>query len=90
VDLVDAKPEEYDMQTVTLGDHGATIGQLAVAWVLAHPAVQVAIVGARTPAHLDESAGAAELRLSQDDLTEIDRIMSATVPVGGPSPEGMT
>ena len=78
------------MQTVTLGDHGATISQLAVAWVLAHPAVQAAIVGARTPAHLDESAGAAELRLSQDDLTEIDRIMSAAVPVGGPSPEGMT
>jgi hypothetical protein len=39
---------------------------------------------------LDETAGAAELRLSQDDLTEIDRIMSAAVPVGGPSPEGMT
>ncbi|GLX02059.1 hypothetical protein Misp02_61450 [Microtetraspora sp. NBRC 16547] len=40
---------------------GATIGQLAVAWVLAHPAVHVAIVGARSPRHLDESlmAGAA-------------------------------
>jgi hypothetical protein len=71
-------------------DRGATIGQLAVAWVLAHGAVQVAIVGARTPSHLDESAGAAELRLSQDDLAEIDRIMVAAVPVGGPSPEGMT
>jgi aryl-alcohol dehydrogenase-like predicted oxidoreductase len=71
-------------------DRGATISQLAVAWVLAHPAVQVAIVGARTPEHLDESVGAAELRLSQDDLAEIDRIMAAAVPVGGPSPEGMT
>ena len=71
-------------------DRGATIGQLAVAWVLAHPAVQVAIVGARTTEHLDESAGAAGLRLSQDDLAEIDRIMKAAVPVGGPSPEGMT
>jgi aryl-alcohol dehydrogenase-like predicted oxidoreductase len=71
-------------------DRGATISQLAVAWVLAHPAVQVAIVGARTPAHLDESAGAAELRLSKDDLAEIDRIMAAAVPVGGPTPEGMT
>jgi hypothetical protein len=86
VDLVDAKPEENDMQTVTLG----AIGQLAVAWVLAHPVVQVAIVGARTPAHLDESADAADLRLSQADLAEIDRIMAAAVPVGGPSPEGMT
>jgi aryl-alcohol dehydrogenase-like predicted oxidoreductase len=71
-------------------DRGATISQLAVAWVLAHPAVQVAIVGARTPAHLDESAGAAELRLSQGDLADIDRIMTAAVPVGGPTPEGMT
>ena len=53
---------------------GATIGQLAVAWVLAHPAVQVAIVGARTPAH----------------LAEIDHIMAAAVPVGGPTPEGMS
>ena len=70
--------------------HWVTIGQLAVAWVLARPAVQVAIVGARTPAHLDESAGAADLRLSQDDLAEIDQIMAAAVPVGGPSPEGMT
>ena len=34
-------------------DRGATIAQLAVAWVLAHPAVQVAIVGA----HPTSSAG---------------------------------
>jgi aryl-alcohol dehydrogenase-like predicted oxidoreductase len=71
-------------------DRGATIAQLAVAWVLANPAVQVAIVGARTPAHLDESAGAAELSLGPDDLAEIDQIMAAAVPVGGPTPEGMT
>ncbi|SRR5712691_5558429 len=70
--------------------HGATIAQLALAWVLAHPAVQVAIVGARTPAHLAESLGAADLSLSQADLAEIDRIMAAAVPFGGPSPEGMS
>jgi aryl-alcohol dehydrogenase-like predicted oxidoreductase len=69
---------------------GATIAQLAVAWVLAHPAVQVAIVGARTPAHLTESLGALDLPLSRDDLAEIDHIMAAAVPVGGPSPEGMS
>jgi aryl-alcohol dehydrogenase-like predicted oxidoreductase len=69
---------------------GATIGQLAVAWVLANPAVQVAIVGARTPAHLDESRRALDLTLSQADLAEIDHIMAAAVPVGGPTPEGMS
>jgi aryl-alcohol dehydrogenase-like predicted oxidoreductase len=68
---------------------GATIAQLAVAWVLANPAVQVAIVGARTPAHLAESLGAVDLTLSLADLAEIDHIMAAAVPVGGPTPEGM-
>jgi aryl-alcohol dehydrogenase-like predicted oxidoreductase len=69
---------------------GATLAQLAVAWVLAHPAVQVAIAGARTPAHLAETLGALDLTLSQADLAEIDTIMAAAVPVGGPTPEGMT
>jgi len=70
--------------------HGATIAQLAVAWVLANPAVQVAIVGARTPAHLAESLGALDLTLSPADLAEIDRVAAVAVPVGGPTPEGMS
>jgi aryl-alcohol dehydrogenase-like predicted oxidoreductase len=69
---------------------GATIAQLAVAWVLANPAVQVAIVGARAPAHLAESASALDLTLSQADLAEINHIMAAAVPVGGPTPEGLS
>jgi aryl-alcohol dehydrogenase-like predicted oxidoreductase len=31
-----------------------------------------------------------DLALSRDDLAEIDSIMAAAVPLGGPSPEGMT
>jgi aryl-alcohol dehydrogenase-like predicted oxidoreductase len=71
-------------------NRGATIAQLTVAWVLAHPAVQVAIVGSGTPAHLEESLGALDLAPSQGDLAEIDSIMAAAVPLGGPSLEGMT
>jgi aryl-alcohol dehydrogenase-like predicted oxidoreductase len=70
-------------------DRGATISQLAVAWVLAHPAVQVAVVGARTPARLAESVGALDLTLSQGDLAEIDHIMASAVPVGGPTSAGI-
>ncbi len=70
--------------------HGASMAQLAIAWVLANPAVQVAIVGARTPTHLAESLGALDLTLSQADLVDIDGIMAAAVPVGGPTPEGMS
>ena len=69
---------------------GVTLAQLAVAWVLAHPAIQVAIVGARTPTHLGENLGALDLALGQADLAEIDTIMAAAVPVGGPTPEGMS
>ena len=71
-------------------DRGATIAQLAVAWALAHPAVQVTIVGSRTPAHLEESLDTLDRTLSQGDLAEIDSIMAAAVPLGGPSSEGMT
>ena len=37
-----------------------------------------------------ESVGALDLALSRDDLAEIDSIMAAAVPLGGPSAEGMT
>jgi aryl-alcohol dehydrogenase-like predicted oxidoreductase len=64
-----------------------TVAQLAVAWTLANPTVDVAIVGARRPDHIEGTASAAELDLSEDDLREIDDIMQGAVMVGGPSPE---
>ena len=69
-------------------DLGHTVTELAVAWTLAQPGVHVAIVGARTPSHIEGSASAAGIALSEDDLARIERIMEGAVPVGGPSPEG--
>jgi aryl-alcohol dehydrogenase-like predicted oxidoreductase len=68
---------------------GSTVAQLAIAWTLANPAVDVAIVGARHPAHIQDSLSAAELSLSEADLEQIDRIMAGSAPLGGPSPEAM-
>lgn len=62
--------------------------RLAVAWVLAQPGVDCAIVGASSPAHLEESVGAVRVLLSDDDLATIDRILQSAAPVVGPSPEG--
>src|SRR5260370_774194 len=45
---------------------------------------------ARPPHHLQETVGALDLAPSRDDPAEIDSIMAAAVPLGGPSPEGMT
>jgi aryl-alcohol dehydrogenase-like predicted oxidoreductase len=70
-------------------ERGHTVSQLAIAWTLAHPAVNVAIVGARRPAHIEDSVGAAEVELTEDDLAEIDQIMAGAVTVAGPSPESV-
>ena len=69
--------------------HGMTLPQLAVAWTLAHPAVDVAIVGARSAAQLDDTLAAAEVSLSPDDLADLYPILAEAAPVSGPSPEGM-
>ncbi len=66
-------------------DH--SVSQLAIAWTLANPAVDVAIVGARRATHIEDSIRAAEFELSLQDLAEIEQIMRDAVPVGGPSPE---
>ena len=58
--------------------------QLAVAWTLAHPAVDVAIVGAHRPSQLDGTAPAADITLTETDLQEIDTILADAVPVWGP------
>jgi aryl-alcohol dehydrogenase-like predicted oxidoreductase len=68
---------------------GATVSALAIAWTLAHPAVDVAIVGARHAAHIEDSVGAAELRLGEIELAEIDAIMDGAITVGGPTPESV-
>jgi aryl-alcohol dehydrogenase-like predicted oxidoreductase len=70
-------------------ERGSTIVQLAIAWTLANPNVDVAIVGARRPDHIEGAAPAVELDLSDDDFREIDNIMKGAVPVGGPTPEGV-
>ncbi|MQA10921.1 MAG: aldo/keto reductase [Pseudonocardiaceae bacterium] len=49
-------------------DCGATLSQLAIAWTLANPAVDVAIVGSRRAEHVVDSVGAAELELDADTI----------------------
>lgn len=62
-----------------LGDAwGATVPQLAIAWVLAQPGVTTAIVGTTNPAHAASSAAAADLELSAEQLDQLE----ALVPLG--------
>jgi aryl-alcohol dehydrogenase-like predicted oxidoreductase len=70
-------------------ERGISLPQLGIAWTLANPAVHVAILGARRPSQLDETASAADIELSKAELQEIDAILADAVPVWGPHPEGM-
>lgn len=47
--------------------HDATPTQLALAWLLAHPAQIVPLVGSNNSDHIKEAAGAAEITLSRTD-----------------------
>lgn len=51
--------------------HGRSAGEVAIAWTLRHPAVTGAIVGGRNAAQVDGIIGAAEFRLSEDEIAAI-------------------
>ncbi|MER7913254.1 aldo/keto reductase [Streptomyces sp. NPDC096068] len=54
---------------------GLTLVQLALAFVLEHPAVTSAIIGPRTFEQLEAQLGADRIRLSRDVLDRIDKIV---------------
>jgi len=51
---------------------GVAPGAVAIAWTLSNPAVTGAIVGARRPEQVGDVVAAAEVSLTQTDLTEIE------------------
>jgi aryl-alcohol dehydrogenase-like predicted oxidoreductase len=51
---------------------GATLAQIALAWLLAQKPWIVPIPGTRSIARLDENLGAVSVELSVEDLREID------------------
>lgn len=51
--------------------HRVTLGQVAIAWLLAQDGVSAAIVGARTPEQARENAAAADLELDPAEIAAI-------------------
>ena len=52
--------------------HGATAGQVALAWLLARSPVMLPIPGTSSVAHLDENVAAAGLKLTSAEMAELD------------------
>jgi aryl-alcohol dehydrogenase-like predicted oxidoreductase len=59
--------------------HNAAPGEVAIAWTLLNPAVTAAIIGVRSAQQARGIAGAAKVRLSADDILEIEREPSSRV-----------
>ncbi len=57
--------------------HSKSPGEVAIAWTLRQPAVTAAIVGARKPGQLRELTGAADWRLSETEVAEIEHFLAA-------------
>jgi aryl-alcohol dehydrogenase-like predicted oxidoreductase len=57
----------------SLGEkHGRSAAQVALAWVLAQPAVTGAIVGIRSEREAEQLPGAADMRLDPDELRQVE------------------
>jgi aryl-alcohol dehydrogenase-like predicted oxidoreductase len=61
---------------------GATVAQVAIAWVLSRGADIIPLIGARRRDQLFEALGALNLQLSADDLTRIERAVPAGAAAG--------
>jgi aryl-alcohol dehydrogenase-like predicted oxidoreductase len=72
------------------GELGASMAQVALAWLAARPAVTSVILGARTLAQLDDNLGAVSVHLSDEQTARLDRASDpapADYPYGGPGRE---
>lgn len=65
--------------------HGASLSQVALAWLGSRPAVTSVILGARTTGQLTDNLGAVDLDLSEDEL---GRLSEASAPVIDDYPYG--
>ncbi|MGC2890314.1 MAG: aldo/keto reductase [Candidatus Acidiferrum sp.] len=61
------------------GSHGRNPGEVAIAWVLSNPAVTGAIVGARNAKQAEGVMRAGELKLSTEEITDIEGAAAVAV-----------
>ena len=56
---------------------GHTVGELALAWLAAHPEVSTIIAGATSPEQVEQNVKAANWKLSADDLKDIEALLAS-------------
>ncbi|MFZ4747816.1 MAG: aldo/keto reductase [Sphingomonas sp.] len=71
------KPRTFDvidaMRPIAAA-HGATVAQVALAWLLHQPVVTTVIIGAKRIEQLDDNLKAVGVKLTTDDFTALDKV----------------
>jgi L-glyceraldehyde 3-phosphate reductase len=57
-------------------NHGITLAQLALAWILQHREISSVIIGSSKPEQIDENVKAVGVKLDNDTMKEINGILN--------------
>jgi aryl-alcohol dehydrogenase-like predicted oxidoreductase len=60
--------------------HASSVAQVALAWLLAKPVVASIIIGATKKHQLEDNLGAMKVRLTEAEITELDRLTAPATP----------
>jgi aryl-alcohol dehydrogenase-like predicted oxidoreductase len=73
--LNDAALDAVEQLLPLADEKGCTLSQLALAWLMAQPAVTSPIIGPRTMEQLEDNLGALDTRITDHDRARIDAII---------------
>lgn len=74
-----ANQKLVDIVQAVARSHGATPAQVALAWILAKAPDAVPIPGTRRRSYLDDNLGALNVRLTEENLAELNRLASMAI-----------
>ena len=75
------KPAAVQQLSDLADEAGVTLIELAIGFVVRHPAITGAIIGPRTMEHLESQLSAGDVELSTDVLDRIDEIVAPGVSI---------
>jgi len=78
--LTDRNLDAVDRLSGWAAEHGHTVLELAIGWLLARPAVATVIAGASTPDQVRQNVASGTWELTPDEAREVERLAP---PVGG-------
>jgi len=70
--LTDANFDKLEKLQKFAEEHGHTVGELAIAWLLSHPWLSSVIAGATNPEQVSANVAAASWKLTAQEAAQLD------------------